>query len=375
MTKEKRILHLINDEKFLDYFIEQSETVAPQVSEYWVLSDDTKDSLRFIKSALPKSIKWTRKTIKEHAQKANGFDKIVLHSFFFSDLNFFLKRIRKDIEVIWVFWGGDGYSYTSNEQQWYLPLTWLYKRNIFREGVSLLRSTFRTINMSRIRKMKSRLTCRLIKRVNTCATWIKYDYEMILHINPKMEWRYYSYYTTEQLDFTNLEYKPININRLWLGNSATDTNNHLDALDYLNSIQWQGEIVVPLSYGSTEYRNKIIEYGVKNFGEKFTPLVDFIPLEEYHQLMNSCGIVWMNHIRQQAAGNILAALYMGKVVIMNSNNNLYKTLKEWQIHFETQDILTQINKILPEQFLENKGRILYNLARDKNLVAIARLYI
>ena len=188
------------------------------------------------------------------------------------------------------------------------------------------------------------------------------------------KWFLLFYYTAEQLNFSNLEYQSININRLWLGNSATDTNNHLDALDYLKSIQWQGEIVVPLSYGSAEYREKIIEYGVKNFGEKFIPLVDFIPLEQYHQLMNSCGIVWMNHIRQQAAGNILTAIYMGKVVIMNHNNNLYKTLKEWGIYFESQEILTRPDAISTDSFMNNRRIIWSHLSFKKSLGDVKRIY-
>lgn len=358
----------------MDYFIEQSEMVAPGISEYWMTSDEKDHSFKYVKSPLPKSVVWTRQTIKKYINKANHYDKIILHSFFFSDLDIFLKGLSKNVEVTWIFWGGDGYSYTSDERQWYLPLTWNYKEHVFKEGVSSLRSFWRALNTKRHRILKSRYTRGLIKRVNICATWIKHDYEMIRNINSKMKWTYYAYYTVEQLNFLAFQPQSRNTNRLWLGNSATDTNNHLDALAYLVSIQWHGEIVVPLSYGSLEYRKKIIEYGENTFGEKFIPIVDFISLERYHELMNSCGIVWMNHIRQQAAGNILAALYMGKIVIMNHNNNLYKTLSDWDVHIENQDILTQLNTVSVNSFISNRDIIRDRLSLKTALAEVEEIY-
>src|SRR5690606_11417008 len=128
-------------------------------------------------------------------------------------------------------------------------------------------------------------------------------------------------------------------------NSASDTNNHFDALNYLNLIHWKGEIIVPLSYGNKDYADDIIYYGKNKFGDKFIPFVDFMPLDQYHQCINSCGIVWMNHVRQQAAGNILSALSMKKAVIMNKENNLYKTLASWGVRFLEQSSIRDIGSI------------------------------
>lgn len=364
----------MKDEKFIDYFIAQSEEIMPDGSVYWIIRKNENEILNHINSPLVKQVCWTKHTIHSLISNANQFDKLVLHSFFFPYLNSFLRGIRKDIKVIWMFWGGDGYGFTSNDHQWYLPLTRQYKKSLLKKNVGILRYLVRIINTKRRQVIASINICSLIRRVNICATWVKYDYEMIRHINPKMEWTYYSYFTAAQMGFQNIEPQPLNTNRLWLGNSATDTNNHLDALHYLKAIQWQGEIVVPLSYGSKEYAEEIKQYGLQQFGTKFIPLTDFMPLEQYQQYMNSCGIVWMNHIRQQAAGNTLAALYMGKVVIMNSNNNLHKTLANWGVYIERKNILSNTDGINKEIFNQNKEIIVAQLSREKNLTALGKIY-
>lgn len=362
------------DDDFIDYFIAQSEEYMKGAATYWVAQEQNSKELKKVQSPLVNPVGWTKKTIPFLAEEANHYDKLVLHSFFFSNLGSFLQALRKDIELIWMFWGGDGYNFTANDKQWYQPLTWQYKKEALKENSNTLKSIFRDLNTSKLRWKKSAITKKLIRRVNICATWVKYDYEMIRHINPQMKWTYYSYFTSYQMRLHEIEFQPLNRTRLWLGNSATDTNNHFDALHYLKEINWQGEIMIPLSYGSKKYAQDIIAYGKEHFGDKLIPLTELIPLDQYHQYMNTCGIVWMNHIRQQAAGNTLAALYMGKAVIMNSKNNLYKTLKDWGIHFIEKEILKRLEDIRVHLFQSNKTVIESNLSHKENLAAIEKIY-
>lgn len=364
----------MKDEKFIDYFIEQSEEVMPGGSVYWIVRENENNTLKHINSSLIQQINWTKYTIQSLIRDANQFDQLVLHSFFFPYLNHFLQGIQKGIKVIWIFWGGDGYRFTANERRWYLPITLRYKKDALHKNVSILRAIVRNINTARMRLIESHFIRSLIRRVNVCATWVKYDYEMIRHINPQMEWINYSYFSSEQMGLHNIAPQPLNTSRLWLGNSATDTNNHFDALYYLKEINWRGEIIAPLSYGSEPYAEDVISYGKQFFGVKFIPIVEFMPLEQYQQYMNSCGIVWMNHIRQQAAGSALAALYMGKAVIMNTNNNLYKTLKDWGVYIEGQNILTSIDTIKDEMLKQNRDIIVSQLSNEKKSKALSKIY-
>src|SRR5690606_1545 len=149
--------------------------------------------------------------------------------------------------------------------RWYLPISWKMKQKSLDYSSNPILSWINSLRNKRYHFKKSLETQQLIRKVDVCATWIKHDYEMIKHINPKMKWAFYSYYTFEQLKLSELEPTNPDFSRLLLGNSATDTNNHYDALDFLKSVGYKGKIVVPLSYGSKSYAERVVDLGKKYF--------------------------------------------------------------------------------------------------------------
>lgn len=376
MKNGQKILHLMLDDKFMDYFIQQSEEVSPGSSTYWVAQEKLISDLNRVTSPKAIGIQWSKTSLEKLVQEANTYSKIVLHSFFFSDLLSFTKKIEKTIPIVWMFWGGDGYTFAMDQDRWYLPFTKLYKKQKASKNENFVKSLYSEFKLKYLRFKEAITTRRLIMQVDVCATWVKFDYEMIKHINPRMKWRYYSYFTTSDINFDfidRLDTTKIN-EGIWLGNSATDTNNHLDALNYLHSVGWKGKIFVPLSYGDAAYRDDIIRYGSDKFGQQFHPIVEYLSLNRYYELMNSCAFVWMNHIRQQAAGNTLAALYMKKAVIMNEDNNLYKTLKEWGIQFSQPQQLNDIVNFDQNLYKKNSEIVKMRLSPKENLEALTAIY-
>lgn len=362
------------DEKFIDYFIDQSEEIAPGESEYWVVRDNEKQSLKSKHTGFVSTVSWESGKIAEFAERASQYERLIMHSYFFPHLDRFFKLLSGDVKVIWMFWGGDGYAFSANTKQWFLPLTWKWKMENKTKNVSVMRGLARRILFYKQQWEKSVYIRRLIKRTDVCATWVKDDYEMIKKINPSMTWAFYSYFTYEQMVFSDLEPARPDFNRLWLGNSATDTNNHFDALEYLSKIGWPGEIIAPLSYGSSGYADEVIRFGKERFGDRFIPLKKLMPLQEYQSLMNSCGIIWMNHIRQQAAGNIIAALFMGKAVILNPENTIYKTLRGININFSTKESILNISTDQEQTFESNKDKIKSFFSQEKILDSLRLIY-
>lgn len=113
-----------------------------------------------------------------------------------------------------------------------------------------------------------------------------------------------------------------------LGNSATLSNNHLDAFEFLRKLDiGDRRIVVPLSYGDQIYGDHIQRVGQSLFGSRFVPLRDFLPALEFSRVTRSCGIVIMDHLRQQANGNISIALLKGAKVFLQSSSLLSKFYK------------------------------------------------
>ncbi|WP_372638629.1 TDP-N-acetylfucosamine:lipid II N-acetylfucosaminyltransferase, partial [Fodinibius sp.] len=116
-------------------------------------------------------------------------------------------------------------------------------------------------------------------------------------------------------------------NNILLGNSAYYSNNHLEAFDLLRKMGiGDQKIICPLSYGDEAYADEIAKRGKSLFGPKFYPLTEFLPLDKYQKILRGCGIVIMNHYRQQGAGNILHAMYLGAKIYLSRKNTLYHYL-------------------------------------------------
>lgn len=113
-----------------------------------------------------------------------------------------------------------------------------------------------------------------------------------------------------------------------LGNSAAYENNHLEAFDFLQKLNIADRsVITPLSYGRNDYAEEIIRIGHNKLKGSFVPITTFLPLDEYQKVLQTCGILVMNHYRSQAAGNILTALHMGAKVYLSNKNILYRYFK------------------------------------------------
>nr|WP_239027293.1 TDP-N-acetylfucosamine:lipid II N-acetylfucosaminyltransferase [Ramlibacter algicola] len=113
-----------------------------------------------------------------------------------------------------------------------------------------------------------------------------------------------------------------------LGNSATPTNNHLEALELLADILPAGRrVVCPLSYGDARYGDAIESAGHRLLGDRFLPLREYMEPHAYAEVLGACSVVVMNHRRQQAAGNIVFALCSGAHVFLRAENSLVASLR------------------------------------------------
>ncbi|MCP4472334.1 MAG: TDP-N-acetylfucosamine:lipid II N-acetylfucosaminyltransferase, partial [Gammaproteobacteria bacterium] len=105
-----------------------------------------------------------------------------------------------------------------------------------------------------------------------------------------------------------------------VGNSADPTNNHIEVFKKLKKYKNKNiKIFVPLSYGDQKYAKNVIVEGKNIFGDKFVPLVDFMPFDQYLELLSEIDIAIFNHKRQQAMGNIITLLGLGKKVYMRND--------------------------------------------------------
>ncbi|MCM1125481.1 MAG: TDP-N-acetylfucosamine:lipid II N-acetylfucosaminyltransferase [Lachnospiraceae bacterium] len=124
--------------------------------------------------------------------------------------------------------------------------------------------------------------------------------------------------------------------RILLGNSATKTNRHEEILNFFEKFKEADfELIVPLSYGDMEYGEYIEKIGTEKLGDKFIPIMQYMELEQYYELLNSVDAAIFNNDRQQALGNIAALLYLGKKVYMRRETTMWEELVDirgYRIH-------------------------------------------
>ena len=153
--------------------------------------------------------------------------------------------------------------------------------------------------------------------------------EYIQPIAPKIQWVNWNFFGMDAGEDNNFKQNTAGLNTIFLGNSASPFNNHLDALEHLSDLTTDLKIVAPLSYsGSDEYIQKVCVAGSKKFGKQFVPLLDFLPMDEYYSLMENVKAAVFFNLRSQAAGNILWFLTNNIPVFMLEENNLYKMLTD-----------------------------------------------
>lgn len=152
--------------------------------------------------------------------------------------------------------------------------------------------------------------------------------------------------------------------RITVGNSATRENRHMDVFEMLQHIKnEQVEIWCPLSYGDPDYAAEVIHQGKAIFGDKFYALTQFMSLDEYMQYLANCDIGIFNINRQQAGGNILYLLYLGKKIYIDIETATYSFYKKIGGH------LFDIS-MLKEQKLDEIMAFDKRLAEDNRKICI-----
>jgi hypothetical protein len=221
-------------------------------------------------------------------------EKIFVHSLFSPHLVLLLFLqpwlLKKSY---WVLWGGDLYYYKFRNKN--------------------LKSNFYEF----IRK-------RVIKNFAHIVALVPGDYYLAKNWYKTKAQYHYAFYPNpidyEYLDKIKNSKKETDRIVIQVGNSADPMNKHIEILNKLSRFKEKNiEIITPLSYGDQKWAKTVSEAGKKLYGEKYQPLLEFLPSEEYSKILNSVDIAIFNHDRQQALGNILALLYLGKKVFIKSD--------------------------------------------------------
>lgn len=236
-------------------------------------------------------------------------EQIVLHGLFDTKLIFLLSLQPWLLKKInWVIWGGDLYDHVFANKN----LKWRV-REVFKKIV--------------------------VRRLGRLTTYIRGDYELAKEwYGAKGQWHECIMYPSNLCKIYSADRLPkSSCISILLGNSASQTNNHFDAFEKLRSFSDKDiKIYCPLSYGDKAYADAVAFEGGRIFGNKFIPLRDLMPLREYVEFLANIDVAIFNHERQQAMGNTITLLGLGKTVFMRPEVTPFRTLRDLGI--EVRDV-------------------------------------
>lgn len=327
-----KIIHVFNDgEKFHTDFIEfVNKNFDKNIHFFYLVGREKEQPLAHIENV--KYIDFLEVKEQSFYLELKEADKIILHAMFLINMVWLLYNNPSLLnKSYWVLWGGDLYSYR-------IPKT-----------------TIKGIAYEEARK-------KVIRNIGNILVSPS-EYELV------KEWygtNANQYFVNMYLSNVYVEHKLENINEtgdtftILLGNSAIETNYHLEILERLSLYKDENiEIVCPLSYGNPEYAKKVVEVGRRIFGDKFRPLMAFMTLDEYRLILSQVDIAVFNHNRQQAFGNITTLLGMGKKVYINKSVTTWEVLKDLGIKvFDTEDELDGIFDKMREEDIKNNIEII-----------------
>lgn len=363
MPKEFQIVHICEDEKFINSAVEQFEDCFPRQNTFFVLPVSSDENFKHVKSqdfihkTTPVKLIQVSSTLSNNAI-------VVLHSLSLRFYDFVLQ-LPKNIPIIWFCFGFEVYNdanYFKND----LLLDKLTKKK-FPETKKSTKDKFIETARPYYRLVKTTLPLspkeykhKVMQRINYLGSSFYEEYQQVCKlIRQKKKFFDFWYYPLELIVDVQ---QPIQHtkSKIIIGNSGFKSGNHLDVFNTIKEFSLQDiEIVVPLNYGEPNYIQNILNEGKKNFDEKFMPLLDFMPLSAYNSILESVGVAILNNKRQQAVGNSIALLWFGAKVFLSHKNPFYHYLKRKGVLVFCYE--TELNEKSISQFLSLE-QIEYNRA-------------
>lgn len=313
----KKILHIIFRDKFTSGYINYMKIDMAQYEHIFFTEKDgfelklcDNNNLYYVDD-----YKYLTKN-SELLGIMKAVDKIVISGFYnsASSVRFWNKKLLKKTYI--QFWGGDFYPFQNQEK-----------------GIK--------------RKISRWICYRALKNVGGLVFLIDGEFEKFTKYTGIINNNFVAPMPNDPynvVDYETFFKGNLKNHRVIVGNSATDTNQHEEVIQWLARYKEECtdmQVFCPLSYGDATYREKILNVGKELLGDKFVPLLDYMTEEQYVELLSTCSVGIFNNNRQQAMGNINALLYLGKKLYIRKDTSMWKVYNERNYKvFAAEDIAT-----------------------------------
>jgi len=326
---KKKILHICERSTFIENAITNFNKVFPSQNVFLINTDpsikynykgdfdENNDSVVLARFGSEKYSHAFEETIKNCCL-------VVFHNLGQKYKRQVVSRLEGKIPMHAILWGWEIFNSVNLSSFNYEPETYKYFRNR-KLGLKGMVVEF-------LQNILPDKQLRLLHKVNSVSTILKSEYEY-LESNYRISAKYipFNYSKIAILFNDQVQNSGSNIS---IGNSATYANNHLDVLKIIakTNLEEGCEIILPLSYGDDMAYKYLVEESFKSsFGSAVNVLGSFLPLDKFNTIIKSCGFVILNHVRQQALGNVFLCLINGGKVFLNKDGFVYKELSEMGI--------------------------------------------
>lgn len=311
MNAKGKVLHVCNLDKFIPPFIDFVEENFDDFATRHVffISGNTKKNPYRARANIVQAQRGKKAQLLHLAKLATAIqkaDKIILHGLFnhyVVRLLFLMPWVLK--KCYWVIWGGDLYVYqlgNRNSKRW--KLNEFFRRPVIKNMGNIVSGN--------------------IGDISNAVKWYNFKGGVIKSI------LYTSNIFRDDLLSACFAERKEEV-KVLLGNSATESNRHLEALERIHletkKVSKKVKLILPLSYGDYLYRDKICDYGKNFFGSSFHPILHFMNYEAYLSVLLDIDIVVFNHNRQQGFGNLIQLIGFGKKVYISRESSLWEYFK------------------------------------------------
>lgn len=346
------ILHVAELDKFIPPFVKLvKEEFVDEKHQFWFTGSVEKypveqsESLYVCGGGIWRKLAGYAKLVKQlHSAR-----KVMLHGLF----NIRVIRILVLCPWVlpkchWIIWGGDLYQFRKATNTWRSRINEAFRRFVIRRVGHLVTYIEGDVELARQWYGAKGTHHECIMYLSNVV-----DPKMIMEPGP------------------DSDHDGLNI---LLGNSADPSNNHIEALERLLPFKDQPfKIYAPLSYGDQNHAKKVISRGKAWFGDKFVPMTDFMPFEQYLEFLKSVDIAIFNHQRQQAMGNTITLLGMGKTIYLRSDVSQWELLNNEGI--TVLDVERNDLKLLDAESVDHNIQVVKErFSRDKLIEQYARIF-
>ena len=363
------IIHVIIDDKFIDMAIREFEICAPGKSRY--LGIKTNKPWKHIKSNKAEALE-----ASEIISTANNPNcRAVIFHTLDDSIKPILENITQKKNIVWIGWGYDYYDrllkpYATD------GLTAPKTKKLIRDHPKkhptskVIKSKITSFFQKNL--LKNHPEKQSLLKITIFSPVIEDEFNIAREYNKWFlaEYMPWNYGCIEDDFHSTSDGTHTDDDNVIVGNSATPTNNHIEAFEHLaRTYQIDNKkIVVPLSYGDPWYRDRIIKIGEGFFGSNFIPVVDYMARNDYNKLLSGCSHAIMNHHRQQALGNIVTLILNGSSVHLNTKNPLYSWLnrqgaKICPIITNTPSVRQPLPNLTAKESQTNRQIIEFNFSR------------